>query len=131
MFCDDCHNPDTWDLSGGRLVEIKAVISELSMLKGQKGITFSGGEPMLQPGACREIAEWAKRETPWDIWCFSGFAYEEIKAAGGERWEFLKFVDVLVDGRFDAHKRDISLRFRGSGNQRLIRLCDGEFISIL
>jgi anaerobic ribonucleoside-triphosphate reductase activating protein len=127
MLCDGCHNPDTWDLNGGELVEIETVISELSKLKGQKGITFSGGEPMLQPSACKEIAEWAKREMSWDVWCFSGLTYEEIKAAGGEKWEFLKCVDVLVDGRFDISKRDISLRFRGSGNQRLIRLREGNF----
>jgi anaerobic ribonucleoside-triphosphate reductase activating protein len=76
---------------------------------------------MLQPDACRKIAEWAKREMGWNVWCFTGFTYEEIKAEGGEKLEFLKSIDVLIDGKFDIDQRDISLKFRGSKNQRIIR----------
>ena len=119
--CKGCHNPKTWDLKGGKVAAIDSVIQKLSKLKGQSGITFSGGEPMLQPGACRKIAEWAKREMGWNVWCFTGFTYEEIKAEGGEKLEFLKFIDVLIDGKFDMDQRDISLKFRGSKNQRIIR----------
>jgi anaerobic ribonucleoside-triphosphate reductase activating protein len=128
-FCKGCHNPKTWDLNGGKVVKIESLISKLSQLKGQAGITFSGGEPMIQASACKKIAEWAKQEMRWSVWCFSGYTYEEIKAEGGEKWEFLKCVDVLIDGRFDISKKDISLKFKGSSNQRLTRLDKGYVVS--
>jgi len=124
--CKGCHNPGTWNPNAGEFVKVESIIIALSKLKGQRGITFSGGEPMLQPEACKRIAEWAKREKNWDVWCFSGYTYEEIKAEGGEKWEFLKCIDVLIDGKFDLAKRDISLKFKGSSNQRVIRLNKGE-----
>jgi len=125
--CKGCHNPGTWNSNAGEFVKVDYIIAVLSKLKGQKGITFSGGEPMLQPEACKRIAEWAKREKNWDVWCFSGYTYEEIKAEGGEKFEFLKHVDVLIDGRFELSKKDISLRFKGSSNQRVIHLNNGEY----
>ena len=55
---------------------------------------------------------------------------EEIKKEGGDKWEFLKSLDVLIDGRFILSQRDLSLSFRGSRNQRLLRLKNGEIVSI-
>lgn len=130
LCCPDCQNPETWDESGGTVVKISEVFNELKSLTGQTGLTFCGGEPMLQPIVCKRISDWVRKELGWSVWSFTGYTYEEIKAAGGDRWEFLKSLDVLIDGPFILAERDLSLSFRGSRNQRLLRLKEGEIIGI-
>lgn len=123
--CPGCQNPETWDYASGMVVTIDEVMERLAQFKGQAGLTFCGGEPFVQPEACREIAERVRRELGWNVWSFSGFTYELIKEYGGEPWEFLKTLDALIDGPFILSQRDLSLRFRGSKNQRLLRLQPG------
>lgn len=123
--CPGCQNPETWDFESGHLVDIAEVNEELSKYKGQAGLTFCGGEPFAQPKACREIAEYVRKELGWNVWSFSGFTYEQIKEAGGEAWEFLKSLDALIDGPFILKQRDLSLKYRGSRNQRLLHLEHG------
>lgn len=120
--CPGCQNPETWDFEGGFLVDIEEVKNKLRALKGQTGITFCGGEPFVQPEACKEIADFCRNELGWNIWSFSGFTYEEIEKYGGAAWEFLKSLDALIDGRFVLAERDLSLKFRGSRNQRILHL---------
>lgn len=120
--CKGCQNPETWDFNGGFLVDTDELKQRLSEFKGQTGLTFCGGEPFVQPEACKEIADWCRKELGWNIWSFSGFTYEQIKERGGAAWEFLKSLDALIDGPFILEQRDISLRFRGSKNQRLLHL---------
>ena len=120
--CFGCQNPETWDFNGGTLVDIEEVKNELRSIKGQTGITFCGGEPFVQPEACKEIADFCRNELGWDVWSFSGFTYEEIEKYGGAAWEFLKSLDALIDGRFVLAERDLSLKFRGSRNQRILHL---------
>lgn len=128
--CPGCQNPETWDFDGGVAVDIEEIKSTLGSFRGQQGITFCGGEPFVQAKACREIAEYCK-SLGWDIWSFSGFTYEQIKEYGGEAWEFLKTLDVLIDGPFILSKRDITnYRFRGSSNQRLLHLKNGVITSV-
>ena len=123
--CKGCQNPETWDYDDGQLVKIDDVKQEFAAMKGQDGITFCGGEPFVQARACKEIADWCRKELGWNIWSFSGFVYEAVQAYGGEPWEFLKSLDALIDGPFILEQRDLSLRFRGSSNQRLLRLEPG------
>jgi len=120
--CEGCQNPETWDPAGGFLVSIDEIKSRLSEFKGQAGLTFCGGEPFVQPEACKEIADYCRRELGWNIWSFSGFTYEEIQKWGGAAWDFLKSLDALIDGRFVLAERDLTLKFRGSRNQRLLHL---------
>lgn len=130
--CKECQNPETWDYAGGFEVEIKEICERLAKFPGQTGLTFCGGEPFVQPRACKEIADWVRKELGWNVWSFSGFTYEQIKAAGGDAWEFLKSLDALIDGPFIIAQKDLSLRYRGSKNQRLLHLeCGtGEILSI-
>lgn len=128
--CPGCQNPETWDYEQGTLISLDDIKLILSSYRGQDGLTFCGGEPFVQAKACREIAEWAKKEMGWNVWSFSGFTYEQIKEYGGEPWEFLKTLDVLIDGPFILNQRDLTLRFRGSKNQRLLRLNNGIIKSI-
>lgn len=120
--CKGCQNPETWDFNGGTLVDVEQVKEELRALKGQAGITFCGGEPFVQPEACKEIADFCRNELGWNVWSFSGFTYEQIKKYGGAAWEFLESLDALIDGPFILEQRDLSLKFRGSKNQRLLHL---------
>ena len=130
--CKECQNPETWDYESGFLIEISEIEKRLSEFKGQAGLTFCGGEPFVQPAACKEIADWVRKELGWNVWSFSGFTYEQIKKAGGEHWEFLKSLDALIDGPFIIGQKDLSLCFRGSRNQRLLHLKHGtaEILSI-
>lgn len=120
--CPGCQNPETWDYCTGMLIPIDDIVKQMSQFKGQAGLTFCGGEPFVQAKACREIAERVREELGWNVWSFSGFTYEIIKEYGGEPWEFLKSLDALIDGPFILKQRDLSLRFRGSKNQRLLKL---------
>jgi len=126
QHCPGCQNPETWDENGGIVVKIDWVKDQLRKLKGQTGITFCGGEPFLQPEACLEIANWVREEMGWDVWSFTGYVYEDLKKKGGAGWEFIKVLDALIDGPFIQSQRDISLRFRGSKNQRILYLKGGE-----
>lgn len=128
--CKGCQNPETWDPEAGTLVDVDWVKAELAKLKGQTGLTFCGGEPFVQPEACLEIARFAKEEMGWNVWSFTGYTYEKIKERGGKQWEFLKELDALIDGPFVLAERDLTLKFRGSRNQRLLHLDNGEITSI-
>ncbi len=130
--CPGCQNPETWDYCAGILVPIQDVLDQLSTFKGQTGLTFCGGEPMVQAKACKTIADYVRKEFGWDVWSFSGFTYEVIKEYGKEPWDFVKSLDALIDGPFILKQRDLSLRFRGSSNQRLLRLKvgTGKILSI-
>lgn len=128
--CKGCQNPETWDPEGGVLVNIEDVKDELRSFKGQAGLTFCGGEPFLQPEACLEISRFVKKELGWNVWSFSGYTYEQIKEIGGAKWEFLKSLDALIDGPFILAERDLTMKFRGSRNQRLLHLKNGEILSI-
>ena len=121
--CKGCHNPQTHSLTKGYEVDTKEVIYKMASLKLQQGITLSGGEPFLQPAPLAEIAKQAKNMN-LDVWSYTGFKFEELIDRRNplyfENLELLKYVDVLVDGKFELDKRDISLLFRGSANQRII-----------
>ena len=121
--CKGCHNPQTHSLNGGYEVDTKEVIDKMASLKLQQGITLSGGEPFLQPLPLAEIAKEA-HNINLDVWSYTGFTFEELIDKKNplyfENMELLKYVDVLVDGKFEIDKRDISLLFRGSSNQRII-----------
>lgn len=129
--CKGCQNPESWDFNGGVLVDIEEIKDRLRAFKGQTGITFCGGEPFIQPEACKEIADFCRNELGWDVWSFTGFTYEKIKERGGAAWDFLKSLDALIDGPFILEQRDLTLKFRGSRNQRLLHLKygTGEILS--
>ena len=83
-----------------------------------RGITLTGGEPLLQIEAATELACAAKK-FGLNVWCYTGFTFENLPR---QAEQLLKFVDVLVDGEYRESERDLSLLFRGSKNQRVIDL---------
>lgn len=121
--CVDCHNPQTHNLCDGFDMEIDEIINKMKTLRLQKGITLSGGEPFLQPEALEAICKEAKKNN-LDVWAYSGFTLEQLldnkNPSYFKNLSLLRQVDILVDGKFVTEKKDISLKFRGSSNQRII-----------
>lgn len=118
--CKGCHNPITWDKDGGLLFDNCAKQELFDALDNPDidGITFSGGDPLFCDN--REevgllISEISKKFSNKTIWLYTGYLWEEIK-----HLDFIKFVDVLVDGKFQAELLDNSLLWKGSSNQRVI-----------
>lgn len=120
--CPGCHNPQTHDFKGGHyitLAEIMKMIEENPLLDG---VTFSGGDPMYQAEAMVPLAR-EIRERGMNLVIYTGFTYEELMTMCKERpaiFELLSFADILVDGPFIMAQRCLSIKFRGSKNQRLI-----------
>ena len=128
--CKGCFQPETWDFNYGDAFtkETEEHILELMKPGYIRGLTVLGGEPFEPENQC-ELLPFIRRvrETYPDktIWMFSGFTYEELKTEGSHPRcectdELLSLIDILVDGRFVEEKKNISLQFRGSENQRIL-----------
>ncbi len=120
--CFGCHNKDTHSFDDGALIDIEEIKEKIKKLKNQTGLTFSGGDPMCQPEACLEIAKFAK-EIGLDIWCYTGYTYEQLITLSKTKksiLEFLKYIDILIDGKFILEEKSNDILFRGSRNQRII-----------
>lgn len=118
--CPGCHNPQTHDPAGGEWMETEEIIAQFSQNPLLKGITLSGGEPFCQPAAAAALAK-AAHQLGKDVITYTGYTFEQLlsgKVAGAEL--LLDETDVLIDGRFEADKKSLGLRFRGSSNQRAI-----------
>lgn len=116
--CKGCHNPKTHSFNEGILVDVEDVKSLIKELVLQDGITLSGGDPFFQVEAISEIAKFSK-EQGLSVWAYTGFTFEEL-IKSEKALEALKYIDVLVDGKFELENRSLSLKFRGSTNQRII-----------
>ncbi len=117
--CPGCHNKASWDLNGGKLMEIGEILEKIDN-PILSGVTFSGGEPFLQAENLIILAKKIK-EKNLNIWCYTGNVYEEIINRNDKyEIELLNHVDILVDGDFREDLMDLTLKFRGSGNQRII-----------
>lgn len=120
--CPGCHNPETHSFDGGTLVTVDSIISQAKKNPLLDGLTFSGGDPFEQASAFAMLAKEAKKLN-LDIMTYTGYTYEYLIAnsSKNEGWNsLLDETDLLVDGRYEASKRNILLRFRGSENQRII-----------
>ena len=128
--CENCFQPQTWDFCYGKPFTAETEEYILSLLAPDyiNGLTLLGGEP-FEPENQRALLPFLKRVKQTypnkNIWAFSGFTWEELHDPSAHPCtevteEMLSLVDVLVDGRFIEAQKNISLRFRGSENQRLI-----------
>ncbi|MGP1590692.1 MAG: anaerobic ribonucleoside-triphosphate reductase activating protein [Prevotella sp.] len=116
--CDECHNPESWDINNGTMMSTNDIMSIVTA-DPFANVTFSGGDPMYQAKGFTELAKAIKQQTNKNIWCYTGFVFESLLKMNEQR-ELLQWIDVLVDGPFINSKKDLSLLFRGSSNQRLI-----------
>ena len=133
-YCNGCQNPETWDTKSGIPFDNTAIEEIFEQLDNDyiSGITFSGGDPMYQANQCAEIAKYAKKRG-LNIWCYTGFKYEDLLRNNNMR-DFLNYIDVLVDGKFDINEFSLNLQYKGSRNQRIIDVAksleEGEVILI-
>lgn len=131
--CYQCHNPETWDTAGGQLFDKKAEEELFSFLSPSyiSGITFSGGDPMHENNIEKvlELTEKIrKRMHEKSIWLYTGYTWEEIMESKINetnmeiRRKIINNIDILVDGPFILKLKDISLKWKGSSNQRVINV---------
>lgn len=117
--CKGCFNPETWDYDYGEEFTRYTLSELIDALKPHyiEGLTILGGEPLSHRhlfdvvGICLVVKSFYPNKS---IWVYTGYKYEDIDP------KYLKDIDVLVDGRFIERFKDISLKFRGSSNQRII-----------
>jgi anaerobic ribonucleoside-triphosphate reductase activating protein len=119
--CPECHNPDTHSFTGGREISTDEIFSELKKNPLLKGVTFSGGEPFCQPQPLAALAKKVHAETKLDVTVYTGYTLEKLQAMNEPSINaLLNEADVLIDGPFIAAEKDLTLKFRGSKNQRVI-----------
>jgi anaerobic ribonucleoside-triphosphate reductase activating protein len=125
--CPGCFNEEAWDFCYGQPFTQETIDYILQLMKPDyiQGLTLLGGEPFepQNQGAVVELLRQVKKTYPGkSIWAFSGYLFEKDILSGriGDTSEYLSYLDVLVDGPFVLAKKNLSLRFRGSENQRLI-----------
>ena len=130
--CKGCLNEETWTFNYGEHFtdEVKDRILKLLEPVYIQGFSLLGGEPfepenqVVLVKLLREIKETYPKK---DIWCYSGYLFDVDLAEGGRVHtevtdEMLSYIDVLVDGEFVEELKDITLKFRGSSNQRILEL---------
>ena len=126
--CKGCFNEIAWDFDYGKPFTQETVDMLLKMLEPDhiKGITLLGGEPFdpkNQPVVVDFLRQMKEKLPDKTVWAFSGYLFDKDMLSGKlgpDTMEFLSYLDVLVDGPFVEAKKNLSLRFRGSSNQRII-----------
>ena len=116
--CEGCHNPETWNVEDG--LDISAMDLYDMIKDSPNNVTISGGEPLLQWYGLIKLLKLITRNSNKTIWLYTGFTFEKLNPK--LQRELSQYVDVLVDGKFEIDKKDLTLEFRGSSNQRLIDL---------
>ncbi|MGY3724803.1 anaerobic ribonucleoside-triphosphate reductase activating protein [Granulicatella balaenopterae] len=122
--CEGCYNVIAQNFNYGipythELEE--QILADLSASYCQ-GLTLLGGEPFLNTEVCLSLVNAIRQRfgATKDIWSWSGYTWEELMLDTQDKLELLSKIDILVDGRFDIKKKDLTLQFRGSSNQRII-----------
>lgn len=118
--CKGCHNPETHSFSEGKIYKIKEIIDDIKEYPLSDIATFTGGDPFFQPLPFSVLAGRLK-EDGYKVVGYTGFYFEDI-FAHKERMELLKNLDILIDGPYQEEKKDRSLNFRGSSNQRILEV---------
>ncbi|WP_036931829.1 anaerobic ribonucleoside-triphosphate reductase activating protein [Proteocatella sphenisci] len=120
--CHGCHNPQTHDFEGGFVIDSAEIMTEIEKNPLLSGVTFSGGEPFCQAGEFADLAAEIKSRD-LNIMTYTGYTFEEIHEISKTDIDYMRllvFTDILVDGPYVESKKDLTLKFRGSLNQRII-----------
>ncbi|MEG1437041.1 MAG: anaerobic ribonucleoside-triphosphate reductase activating protein [Oscillospiraceae bacterium] len=120
--CEGCQNPQTHDFTGGYDSTVQNILDAVKANKLLAGITLSGGEPFAQAKAMSKLAH-EIHKIGLNVMAYSGWTFEQLfNGANNQNYwlDLLNEVDFLVDGKFDIDKKSLSVKFRGSSNQRII-----------
>lgn len=130
--CQECFNQETWDFNYGQPFTEETIDTIIEYMRPDfiRGLTLLGGDPLEKPNQAPLIPLLRKVKEIYpdkDIWCFTGYDFEkDILGEMFENWkdtkEFMSYIDVLVDGEFILEQKDLSLWFKGSANQRTIKV---------
>ena len=117
--CPGCHNPESWDFGGGVEKTVDEIFYEIE--KNGFNVTLSGGDPLFQD--VDELISLVKKikSLGLNIWLYTGYTIEKVLDLNIYN-ELLKYIDVVVEGPFVMEKRDTSLFYRGSSNQRIVKI---------
>ncbi len=128
--CKGCFNPETWDFNFGKPFNEAEINEIMEYLKPShiKGLSLLGGEPFEytnQQGLLPLLRRFKSTYPEKSVWCYSGYLFDkDIKERMMIMWpetrELITYIDYLVDGKFMEDKKDLTLRFKGSSNQRII-----------
>lgn len=130
--CPGCFNPETWEFDAGNVLtaEIMDTIIEQGKSQFISGLSILGGEPFAQNlTILNDIITRFKKETGKTVWVWTGYLYEDLIKNPGAK-EVLDNIDVLVDGPFIESEKDLTLIYRGSRNQRVLKLDGYKVIDI-
>lgn len=118
--CPGCHNPETHDPCGGKTVDTRDILARFDENPLLSGITFSGGEPFMQPYPLTVLAK-AVKSRGKSVLIYTGYTLERLSEhKSAEVRELLSLADTLIDGPYVEALRDLDLTFRGSANQRVL-----------
>lgn len=116
--CKGCHNQKSWDFKGGKDMTIDEILQIIK--ENRFNVTYSGGDPLYQNLDDLVLLSKKIHDLGHNIWLYTGFTIEELKK-DSKYDEILYNIDVIVDGPFIEEKKDLTLKFRGSSNQRIIK----------
>ena len=122
--CKGCYNKKAQSFTYGMPYTQELEDEILADLEADhiQGLTLLGGEPFLNTNILNPLVKKVRQKfgNAKDIWSWTGYTWEELMLETEDKLELLNMVDILVDGRFDISKKDLTLQFRGSSNQRII-----------
>ena len=122
LHCKGCQNPQTWGFNSGIPFDRESLQELYEALNKPyiQGLTLTGGNPMDNIPEVLHICRTVKEKFPTkDIWLYSGYTFEQLQQSQTAMC-VLEYIDVIIDGSYIEEQRDISLKYRGSKNQRII-----------
>lgn len=114
--CPGCHNSWSWDINNGTQMEVGEILQQI-VDAGHKKVTITGGDPFFQKKELYELVRLLEKRG-YNIWVYTGYTLDELEQ-DPDSVKILKYIDVLVDGRFVEGLKDRNLKFRGSKNQKI------------
>ncbi len=126
-YCKGCFSARTWNFDYGEPFDLRRqqeIIAEMAGNPLLDGLTLAGGDPFFSAREAAAFLDLARAGLPGlNVWIYTGYTFEQLASRpGSDEYELLRRGQVLVDGRFEQDLRDVSLLYRGSSNQRLIRI---------
>lgn len=129
--CPGCHNLEMQNINYGENISYDLLFKRIEkVLPLIDGLTLSGGEPFMQAESLIPFVKLVKEKFHLSIWCYTGYTYEAL-CENPLYQELLTYIDVLVDGPFISALKNTNLKYRGSSNQRILKICPNGSSTLL